>query len=573
MVRMILSRFNKATAHVLCRRSPCALLVLQLAKKRYFWVPAFALMVSLVVPLATLSRQSPSDPGSNAPSELRQAYVTHGETDPRGPKALFGGALSQKAGGPIKATLFQVFGGLGLFLFGLRLMSDSLEKVVGGKMKRVLATLTRRPFYGLVLGTVVTGIVQSSSATTVMVVGLINAGLMDFVQSIGVILGANVGTTVTTQIVALKLDQWALPAIGLGMVLHIFFKDSKARDSGLVLLGFGMLFLGLVLMKKAIPPEAQETIKALFLLSSGSLKGILIGLTVGALATAIVQSSSVTVSILVVLASQGMVADLKQAIPLILGCNIGTCVTALIASIGTAVEAKRAAVSHTFFNIFGAFLTLVVFYQIYLWLIPTIGGNLAHQVANLHVMIKLVDAVLFLPIVLPFSRLIAWIVPARAVKKPAIETPQYLDDKFIKEPVVAIELAIKEIVRLGEISRNMIKYAMDGFMHNDERLLDRVESYRTAVQSLREAIFEYAVQISRQDLSEEDAERVPRLFLSLNNFDRVVGYAIRLLELGRTKVSKDIPLVGTALNELRDVYRQVDTMLTEVSGYLPEFKR
>ncbi len=221
----------------------------------------------------------------------------------------------------MKATLFQVFGGLGLFLFGLHLMSEALQKVVGDRMKRVLATLTRRPLYGLLLGTLVTAIIQSSSATTVMVVGLINAGLMNFVQSIGVILGANIGSTVLPQIVALNLGQLALPAIGLGMILHLFFKDSKIKDSGLILLGFGMLFLGLVLMKDAIPPEAEEMIQKLFLLSSGGLKGALIGLAVGTVATAIVQASGITVGIIVMLALQGMVGDLKEAIPLILGCT------------------------------------------------------------------------------------------------------------------------------------------------------------------------------------------------------------------------------------------------------------
>lgn len=473
----------------------------------------------------------------------------------------------------MKATLFQVFGGLGLFLFGLHLMSDALQKVVGDRMKRVLATLTRRPLYGLLLGTLVTAIIQSSSATTVMVVGLINAGLMNFVQSIGVILGANIGSTVLPQIVALNPGQLAFPAIGLGMVLHLFFKGSKVKDSGLVLLGFGMLFLGLVLMKDAIPPETKVMIQKLFLLSSGGLKGAFIGLAVGTVATAIVQASGITVGIIVMLASQGMVGDLKEAIPLILGCNIGTCVTALIASIGSDSESKRAAVSHAFFNLFGAFLTLVVFYRFYLWFIPKMGGSLAHQIANLHVMVKLVDALLFLPIVTPFSRFISWIVPARIVEKLRIEVPQYLDDRFVEEPVVAIELAIKEIVRLGEISRNMIKYAMDGFIYNDEVLLDRVEEYGKAVRSLREAISRYVIRISQQDLSKEEAERVPRLILSVNNFDRVAGYAVRLLELGRTKVSENIPLVGSALNELKNTYREVDTMLTEVSGYLPEFKR
>ncbi|MBE9582773.1 MAG: Na/Pi cotransporter family protein [Proteobacteria bacterium] len=565
--------FKKADCHAPGRESRCASLFLQLAHKRYLWVPAFALMIFLIIPLVTFSRTSISDPESTPSSQVAEPTAPEGKRDLKGSEAPPGAKVSHKGEISVKATLFQVFGGLGLFLFGLHLMSDSLQKVVGGRMKRVLATLTKRPVYGLLLGTGVTAIIQSSSATTVMVVGFINAGVMDFVQSVGVILGANIGTTVTTQIVALKLDQWALPAIGLGMTLHLFFKDSKVKDSGLILLGFGMLFLGLVLMKKAIPPEAQDIIRNLFLLSSGSLKGILIGLTVGTIATAIVQSSSVTVSIIVVLASQGMVAGLKEAIPLILGCNIGTCITALIACIGADTDSKRAAVCHTFFNVFGAFLTLVVLYQPYLWLIPRIGGNLAHQIANIHVMIKLVDAALFLPIVGPFSRFISWIVPARAVVRPAIETPQYLDDRFIEEPLVATELAIKEIVRLGEISRNMIKYAMDGFMYNDVVLLNRVEEYRPAVRSLRQAIFEYVIQISRQDLTKEDAERVPKLILSLNNFDRVAGYAVRLLELGRTKVSKDIPMVGAALTELKNIYRDVDTMLTEVSAYLPEFKR
>ena len=473
----------------------------------------------------------------------------------------------------MKAILFQVFGGLGLFLYGLHLMSDSLQKVVGDRMKKVLGTITKRPVYGLLFGAIVTGILQSSSATTVMIVGFVNAGLINFSQSIGIILGANIGTTITAQLVAFNPEQLALPAIGLGMVLHLFFKDVKVKDSGLILLGFGILFLGLVLMKKAIPTELHHIIKDLFLLSSGSPKGILIGLAVGTVATAIVQSSSVTVSILVMLASQGMVGDLKEAIPLILGCNIGTCITALIACIGTDADSKRAAISHTFFNFFGVFLTLVIFYRFYLWIIPEMGGSLAHQIANIHVMIKLMDAFLFLPIVGYFSRFICWIVPAGAVEKPGIETPQYLDDKFVEEPVIAIELAIKEIVRLGEVSRNMIKYAMDGFMYNDNVLLDRVEEYGKGVQSLREAISRYVIQISQQDLSEEEAKRIPMLILSVNNFERVAGHSLRLLELGRTKVSKNIPLMGSALNELKRIYREVDTMLTEVSGYLPEFKR
>jgi phosphate:Na+ symporter len=406
-----------------------------------------------------------------------------------------------------------------------------------------------------------------------MVVGLINAGLMDFVQAVGVILGSNIGSTILPQIVALNPEAFALPVIGFGMVMHLFFVNRKVKEVGLIFLGLGILFLGLSLMKAAIPPEARGIIQKLFLLSSDDLKGIILGLIVGTVATALIQASGVTVGILVVLASQGMITDLKQVIPLVLGCNIGTCVTALLASLGTNVEAKRAAAAHIFFNIFGALLTLTVFYPFYIWIIPKIGGNLGHQVANFHVMVKFIDAFLFLPIVRPFSAFIAWIVPAKTMEKPAMDTPQYLDDRFIREPVVAIELAVKEIIRLGKISKNMVKYAMDGFLYNDKALLDRVEVHRDAVLRLRLAIFDYVIRISEQDLSRKDLQRIPKLIMSLNNFDRVAGHAVRLLQLGRNKVSKNIPLVGTALMELKNVYREVDTMLTEVSAYLPEFKR
>jgi phosphate:Na+ symporter len=564
---------RKAIGHSMVKRLLVGQFLMKLARRGYLWVPFFAFAVLLLIPFSVLSDKTLPDSKLEVSSRFAESSVPGIEEGQEGLGPVHEAKTSHHDQGFLKVSLLQVFGGLGLFLFGLRLVSDCLQKVVGYRMKNVVATLTKRPLYGLLLGIIVTGIIQSSSATTVMVVGLVNAGLMSFVQSIGVILGANIGSTILPQIVALNLEEWAFPAIGVGMVLHLFFKNARVKNNGLVLLGFGMLFLGLGLMKDAIPPGTHRLIQDFFILSSGSFKGILTGLTVGIIATAVVQASGVTVGIIVVLASQGIVTDLTQAIPLILGCNIGTCVTALIASIGTNFESKRVAVSHTFFNIFGAFLTLVIFYRFYLWFIPEIGGSLAHQIANLHVTVKLVDALLFLPVVGLFSRFISRIVPAKVVRKPSIETTQYLDDRFVNEPVVAIELAIKEIVRLGQISRNMIKYAMDGFIYNDETLLDRVEAYRKAVRTLREAISRYVIQISQQDLTEKEAERVPKLILSVNNFDRVAGHAVRLLELGRTKVSKNIPLVGSALNELRSTYREVDAMLTEVSQYLPEFRR
>ncbi|RLB16958.1 MAG: hypothetical protein DRG63_04480 [Deltaproteobacteria bacterium] len=480
---------------------------------------------------------------------------------------------SKGSGGAVKATLFALIGGIGLFMFGIHLMSEGLQKAAGNRIKSVLGKLTGKPIYGLVLGTVITAIIQSSSATTVMVVGFVNAGLLEFTQSIGVILGANIGTTVTTQVVALKLDQFALPAIGLGMIMYLFFDARKVKQAGQAVMGFGLLFLGIVIMKNAIPPEAKETIRHLFLMSSGTLKGTLFGLLVGTVATAIVQSSSITVSLIVILAFQGLVTDLKEVIPLILGCNIGTCTTALLASLKTDREAQRAAAAHTFFNIFGALMTLTIFYHLYLWVIPKIGGNMPHQIANLHVMIKLVDAVIFVPIVRPFSRFLTWFVPEKRILARELARPHYLIEGIKQDPTAALELAIKETVRFGGICRAVIKTAMDGFTYNDEELLKRGHIYAQAARTLRNTIMDFVIDLSARDISEDEAKKVANIIVSLYNFDKVLTQARKLLKLGQTKAACNIPLMGSALEELKKIYHEVDDALTEVSGRLPEFHR
>lgn len=477
------------------------------------------------------------------------------------------------SGGAIKATLFALIGGVGLFMFGINLMSEGLQKAAGNRIKSILSKLTGKSIYGLILGTVVTAIIQSSSATTVMVVGFVNAGLLEFTQSLGVILGANIGTTITTQVVALKLDQFALPAIGLGMILYLFFDARKIKQTGKAIMGFGLLFLGIVIMKNAIPSEARDTIRHLFLMSSGTLKGTLFGLLVGTVATAVVQSSSITVSLIVILAFQGMVTDLTEVIPLILGCNIGTCTTALLASLKTDRAAQRAAAAHTFFNLFGALMTLTVFYHFYLWIIPKIGGSMPHQIANLHVMIKLVDALFFIPIVKPFSRFLTWVVPEKRIPAKELARPHYLIEGAKQDPTVALELAIKETVRFGGICRAVIKTAMDGFTYNDEQLLKKGDQYAQAARTLRNTIMEFVIELSAHDISEDEAKRVSDLIVSLYNFDKILTQGRKLLSLGRTKIAKNIPLAGPALEQLRVVYREVDEALTEVSTRLPEFHR
>ena len=474
---------------------------------------------------------------------------------------------------PYKAIFIALFGGIGLFMYGIHLMSKGLQRWAGNKIKAILSRLTGRPIYGLLLGTIVTAIIQSSSATTVMVVGFVNAGLLDFVHSIGIILGANVGTTVTTQIVALKLDQLALPAIGLGMVMYLFSRSSSFRHSGAALLGFGLLFLGIAIMKNSIPPEAQGLIRRLFTLSSGTLSGTLLGLLIGTVATAVVQSSSITVSLIVILAMQGTVHSLDEALPLILGCNIGTCVTALLASVKASREAIRVALAHTFFNVFGAFFTLVIIRPFYLWAIPALGGDLARQIANVHVMIKLVDAVIFLPIVRPFASLITRLVPEEKSVAIDLGEPRYLMKEYTAEPPVGLAIALKEILRLGWLCRAAVKASMDGFTYNKKELIEKGQTYADAASRLQKTIMDFLTSLSSQDLSEEEARQARDLILSLYHFARVINEVRELIHLGKIKISKNIPLSSKALNELKKVYREVDAAFSEIQTLLPEFAR
>lgn len=454
----------------------------------------------------------------------------------------------------IKELIFGIVGGLGLFIFGIHMMGEGLHKALGDKMRKILGALTGNPLRGFAVGTGVTAIIQSSSATTVMVVGFVNAGLMTLKQAVGVIFGANVGTTMTGQLIAFKLTDYALPIIGIGMALNIFLKNKKFKHFGQFLLGFGILFLGLQIMTATVKPFGSSEIARQFFInfSRNPLLGVLAGLIV----TLIVQSSSVTVGMVIALASVGLL-NLESAIPIILGDNIGTCITAFIASIGTSLSARRAAVAHIMFNVIGTVIALALL-PLYKILVVHTSSNIMRQCANAHTIFNVANALLFLPFTGLFATLMTKIVPGEDV----IEEfgPKYLEKHLLYTPAIAIIAAKKEIIHTLQIAMKMTEHSMRGFFNNDLKVLDKVSRREEIVDSLRLEITNYLVELMQQELSEEESKKIPALIHVINDIERIGDHAENLKDLAEIKISQKMPFSEMAHKELQDIMAQIMNM-------------
>jgi len=419
--------------------------------------------------------------------------------------------------------IFSLAGGLGLFIYGIYLMGDGLQKAAGDRMRGLLKALTTNPVMGTGVGAGITALVQSSSATTVLLVGFVNAGLMTLKQSIGVIFGANIGTTITAQIIAFKLTDLALPAIAIGVGLHFFSKKKYWRDIGYFFLGFGMSFLGLKIMASQVKPFSDNpAVRQIFInLSNNPVLGVLIG----ALFTAIFQSSSVTTGLVVTLATLGLI-DINAAIYLILGCNIGTCITAMLASIKTNVSARRVAVVHVLFNIFGTVVALLLL-PIFKSLVLRTSGDVARQCANFHTVFNVTNTIIFLPLINYFAKLATKIVPGEDIEVDL--GPRYLDKHLLNTPAFAFEAATKEVVHMATISKEMVEDAMSGFFQHNKKALSSVERKEAAVDGLQEAISQYLIELTQKELSEEISKKIPSMLHTINDIERVGDHAENLV--------------------------------------------
>lgn len=466
-------------------------------------------------------------------------------------------------------VIFGVVGGLGLFLFGMKIMSEGLQKVAGKSLRKVLEFLTQNTLMGVLVGTIVTAIIQSSSATTVMLIGFIQAGLMTLKQSLGVIYGASIGTTVTAQIIAFKIHKYALPAIGLGVFLNFFVTRKNWKYFGEVLLGFGMLFLGLSIMTEVFGPlKNNAEFRQLFV--TFSHHPVLAVLT-GTILTMIVQSSSATVGIVLALAGVGLL-DYSSGFAVILGDNIGTTITANLASIGASVTAKRAAVAHTLYKVIGTIYMLLLLKvqvagkPIFLWFVDLItpgnawaGQNIERHLANTHSIFNILNCLIFLPL----TGLLAFTVTKliRGEVEVIEHGTKYLDNRMLITPEIAIGQAKKEITRMGAYAREMLELSIESiFIKKESERQKKFHSIRRreeVVNDLEKEISAFLVSIDQQSLTEEQSRTTAGYLHLIHDIERVGDISENIMDLVVLKVEENVSFSGTADQEIRILYNYV----------------
>ena len=452
---------------------------------------------------------------------------------------------------------FGLIGGLGLFLYGMQLLSEGLQKIAGDRIQKTMEFLTSKPLMGVATGTLLTSIIQSSSATGVITVGLVNAGLLNLKQAISVIAGASIGTTITAQIVSFRLEKYALPAIGIGFMIYFLSKRRNYKYFGQILLGFGILFLGLQTMSYAVSP-LRNYAPFLNLLANIS-HNFFLGILVATVFTAIIQSSSATIAIIIAMSIQGII-DLETAIPLMLGSNIGTSVTVLIASIGSSITGKRVALSQLVFKTLGV-LFFSLFISQFTQLAALTSVSIPRQIANAHTMFNVIDTMILLPFLNVFVKLIIKMLPGEEIiiKK----GPVYLNKEIINTPSIALGQANKELFRMGEMVQGMLNDVVMSFIQNDINKLKNVYLKEQVVNTLQKEITKYLVLISQQSLSINQSIRLTDLMNIVNDIERVGDHAENMAELTEEKINEKLPFSEKAINELKNMFSKVQLSLNK----------
>ena len=458
--------------------------------------------------------------------------------------------------------LLSMAGGLGLFLFGMELMSDSIEKVAGAKLRRILEIFTTNRFMGMIVGILFTGIVQSSSACTVMVVSFVNSGLMNLYQAAGVILGANIGTTVTSQLISFNLSEYAPAFLLAGVVVMMFCKRENVKKIAEVVVGFGILFVGLSLMSDAMGALKDDPQIANMLMS---LSNPFLATIVGFLLTAIIQSSSVTVSIVLLLASKDLLA-LPITLYIILGCNIGSCVTALLASMTGKKDAKRAALIHFLFNVIGTaiiYLVLFVAEEPVTQFLHSISSDNGRFVANAHTMIKIAQVVILFPFTKYLVKLACICVPGEDRKVGYRENYQlkYIGEKAVFNPATAVVDAIKELERMASLANENLIRAMNSLITLDEEDIEEVYEVEKNINFLNHSITDYLVKINQTTLPIEDLKSLGALFHVVNDIERIGDHAENVADAAKRRKEEGIPISKEAQRELGEMLDMVNKII------------
>ena len=449
----------------------------------------------------------------------------------------------------------NLMGGLGLFLYGMNLMGDGLQKSAGDKLKRIIELLTSNVLMGVIVGALVTAIIQSSSATTVMVVGFVNAGIMTLPQAIGVIMGANIGTTITAQLVSLDLVGLAPMALGIGIVMYLFSKNQKIKTIAEIFIGFGILFTGMDFMKNAVAPlkEFQGFTNMLVNFGHHPILGILLGFGI----TAIVQSSSASMGMLLALASGGLI-PLAAALPILYGENIGTCVTSLISSIGASKNARRAATMHLVFNIIGTLVFMLILTKPITMMVEYMTpGDVSRQIANAHTLFNVINVLLLLPFSKLIVKLTMKLIPEREDEIEEKKTVKYIDERMMETPSIALSNTEKEALRMGEKAKNALTNAMEGLLEKSKTKVNNAFEEEKLVNTLKKSILNYLLKLSKTSLNEESRESVDLLFNTVNDIERVGDHAENIAELAITVMDNGLNVSEEGREELIELYEKV----------------
>lgn len=443
--------------------------------------------------------------------------------------------------------LLGLFSGLALFLFGMEFMGDGLENAAGSRLKSFFDKAITNPFKGALVGTIVTAIIQSSSATTVMVVGFVNAGLMSLYQAVGVIMGANIGTTITGQLITFKIDDYIPLFIIIGAALILFMKQEKRKEIGKIVFGFGLLFMGLSQMKDAMSPIAQTTFfQDLILTLEGNM---FLGILVGAIMTAVVQSSSASTAILLSLAATGAIS-LQVAIPILFGNNIGTCVTALLSSLNANKVAKKAAFIHLSFNLIGTLIFLPLI-NILSQVVMYMGGDIDKQIANAHTIFNIVNAIILLPFAGVFVKLANLALKDKEGEKPTINR---LDRRFLETPAIAFEQAFQESLTMYDLAKENLTLSTNALIDGKVKNLKKIFENESEINRLERELSTFLVSISSHDITEVDTNRIASMIKIISDIERIGDHSKNIAELAEEVSTSKLTFTSDALEELRLMY-------------------
>ena len=443
--------------------------------------------------------------------------------------------------------------GLSLFLYGMQLMGDGLQKVAGEGLKGIIRRLTKNRFMSVLVGMFVTTIIQSSSATTVMVVGFVNAGLMTLSQAVGVVFGANIGTTITGQMVSFNLSQWAPLVIAAGLISNMLTKNPKVKEASEIFIGFGILFIGMSTLSSSLEPLKELPEFTNWIVQYGN--NPYIGVGIGLLMTLVLQSSSATIGVLIALASQG-VLPIATAVYIIFGDNIGTCTTALISSLGTSRRGKQVALFHLSINIIGTIYFMLFFTGILTNVVSSIDpGNVARQIANAHTIFNIVNVIILFPFTNLLVKMIKTIIPDGEDDEDTVT--RYLDKRILVTPSIALENTMFEFAVMAQETSLALQNSIGAARNRDKKLVKKALDNEQRINEFEKAIVQYLVEISQQNVSSQDQQIIDELFSTANDIERIGDHAENIADFARAIIEREIYLDEETSTELDNLYHMI----------------